>query len=64
MTSPSRTPVIAGIGLSDYPIAPHLTAPQHHALAMQRALDDCGLPKQELDGYIGAGTGSDEGRAR
>jgi acetyl-CoA acetyltransferase len=60
MPTPSRTPVIAGIGLSDYPIAPHLTAPQHHAQAMQRALEDCGLPKQELDGYVNAGTGGDE----
>jgi acetyl-CoA acetyltransferase len=50
----SRTPVICGIGLSDYPIAPHLTGPQHHAQAMQRALDDCGLPKSELDGYVNA----------
>jgi acetyl-CoA acetyltransferase len=57
VTSPSRTPVIAGVGLSDYPIAPHLTAPQHHALAMQRALADCGLPKRDLDGYVSAGTG-------
>jgi acetyl-CoA acetyltransferase len=60
VANPSRTPVIAGIGLSDYPIAPHLTAPQHHAQAMQRALEDCGLPKHELDGYISAGTGGDE----
>jgi acetyl-CoA acetyltransferase len=58
--SPSRTPVIAGIGLSDYPIAPHLTAPQHHAQAMQRALEDCGLPKQDLDGYVAAGTLGEE----
>jgi acetyl-CoA acetyltransferase len=52
--------VIAGIGLSDYPIAPHLTAPQHHAQAMQRALDDSGLAKQDIDGYVSAGTGGDE----
>ena len=55
--SPSarRTPVIAGIGLSDHPKAPHLNALAHHAQAMQRALDDCGLPKRELDGYVAAG---------
>jgi acetyl-CoA acetyltransferase len=52
-----RTPVIAGIGLSDYPKAPHLDGMSHHAQALQRALDDCGLPKQELDGYTGAGMG-------
>lgn len=50
-----RTPVIAGIGLSDYPRAPHLDIFQHHALAMQRALDDCGIPKSEIDGYMCAG---------
>jgi acetyl-CoA acetyltransferase len=52
-----RTPVIAGIGLSDYPVAPHLDGVQHHVLAAQRALADCGLPKAELDGYISAGGG-------
>lgn len=50
-----RTPVIVGIGLSDYPIAPHLDELQHHALAMQRALDDSGLPKRDIDGYMCAG---------
>ena len=39
---PDRTPVIAGIGLSDYPKAPHLDAIGHHVQAMQRALADCG----------------------
>ena len=53
--SPRRTPVIAGIGLSDHPKAPHLTAVGHHAQAMQRALADCGLPKRELDGLCAAG---------
>lgn len=52
-----RTPVIAGIGLSDYPKAPHLSSPGHHALAMRRALEDCGLPKSEIDGYMCAGGG-------
>ena len=55
--SPSarRTPVIAGIGLSDHPKAPGLGALAHHAQAMQRALDDCGLAKREIDGYVAAG---------
>ena len=35
---PDSTPVIAGVGLSDYPKAPHLDTIGHHALAMQRAL--------------------------
>jgi acetyl-CoA acetyltransferase len=51
----SRDPVIAGIGLSDYPKAPELSSVQHHCLAMQRALDDCGIPKQEIDGYVSTG---------
>ncbi len=50
-----RTPVIAGIGLSDYPVAPDLDGVQHHCLAMQRALDDCGVELSAVDGYIGAG---------
>jgi acetyl-CoA acetyltransferase len=50
-----RTPVIVGVGLSDYPKAPDLDSVQHHSLAMQRALADCGLPKAEIDGYINAG---------
>jgi acetyl-CoA acetyltransferase len=57
-----RTPVIAGIALSDYPKAPHLDALQHHALATQRALDDCGVEKSAIDGYMcagGAGQGFD-----
>jgi acetyl-CoA acetyltransferase len=53
-----RRPVICGVGLSDHPVAPHLTAPQHHAQAMQRALEDSGLPKAAIDGYISAGTGT------
>jgi acetyl-CoA acetyltransferase len=47
--------VIVGIGLSDYPKAPHLTAVQHHAQALQRALADCGIAKSAIDGYCGAG---------
>ena len=53
----SREPVIAGIGLSDSPKAPHLTALGHHAQALQRALADCGLAKSEIDGFATAGMG-------
>ena len=56
---PDRTPVIAGIGLSDYPKAPHLDAVQHHVLAMQRALADSGVEKSAIDGYVSAGGGGD-----
>ena len=41
--SPERTPVIAGIALSDYPIAPELDGVQHHVLAMQRVIEDSGV---------------------
>jgi acetyl-CoA acetyltransferase len=52
-----RTPVIVGIGLSDYPKAPHLNGVQHHVLAMQRCLADAGIEKSELDGYVNASAG-------
>jgi acetyl-CoA acetyltransferase len=55
----SREPVIVGIGLSDYPKAPHLSGAEHHAQAMQRALADCGLAKREIDGYAAVGMGGD-----
>jgi acetyl-CoA acetyltransferase len=50
-----RDPVIVGIGLSDYPKAPHLTAVQHHVQALQRALADSGVAKSAIDGYCTAG---------
>jgi acetyl-CoA acetyltransferase len=52
-----RTPVIVGIGLSDYPKAPHLNIVQHHVLAMQRCLADAGIEKSEIDGYVNASSG-------
>jgi acetyl-CoA acetyltransferase len=52
-----RTPVIVGIGLSDYPKAPHLDAVQHHVLAATRAIADCGIRKSDIDGYVAAGGG-------
>jgi acetyl-CoA acetyltransferase len=53
----SRDPVIVGIGWSDYPVTPELDAMDHHALALQRALRDCGIDKSEIDGYMTAGSG-------
>jgi acetyl-CoA acetyltransferase len=47
----SREPVIAGIGLSDYPKAPHLDSLMHIAQATQRALDDSGLNLSDIDGF-------------
>jgi len=58
-----RETVIVGIGLSDYPKAPHLSAAEHHAQAVQRALADCGLPKSAIDGYASAGMGGESGEA-
>ena len=53
----SRDPVIVGVGSSDSPRTPHLDYIQHHSLAMQRALADCGLPLSAIDGYASAGDG-------
>lgn len=49
--------MIAGIALSDYPIAPDLDGVQHHALAFQRVLADSGVAKADIDGYVSAGGG-------
>ena len=47
----SREPVIVGIGLSDYPKAPHLDSLMHISQATQRALEDCGLALSDIDGF-------------
>jgi acetyl-CoA acetyltransferase len=52
-----RTPVIVGIGLSEYPKAPDMDGVQHHVLAAQRAIADAGIDKSEIDGYASAGGG-------
>jgi acetyl-CoA acetyltransferase len=52
-----RTPVIVGIGLSDYPVVPELNGVQHHVLAAQRAIADAGIEKSAIDGYVSAGGG-------
>ncbi|MBW2269210.1 MAG: acetyl-CoA acetyltransferase [Deltaproteobacteria bacterium] len=51
----ARDPVIVGIGLSDYPKAPHLSTLEHHAQALQRALADSGVQKGDIDGFLCAG---------
>jgi acetyl-CoA acetyltransferase len=50
-----RTPVIVGVGLSDYPVAPHLTAFGHQMQATRRALEDSGVKKDDIDGYMTVG---------
>jgi len=52
----ARTAVIVGAGLSDYPRAPHLSAPGHALQAMHRALADAGLSVADVDGFCGVGT--------
>ncbi len=54
MRPASRGVAIAGIALSEYPKS-ELSQWEHHALAMQRALDDCGAAKSSIDGYMTAG---------
>ena len=49
--------MIVGIGLSDYPRAPHLDAVQHHVVAARRAIADAGIAKADIDGYASAGGG-------
>ena len=51
----ARDPVIIGIGLSDAPRAPELSAVGHHVQATQRALQDAGIEKSSIDGYCCAG---------
>src|SRR5713101_6807965 len=44
--------VIAGVAESDYGRVPHMTEMQLHAQAFQRALEDSGLRKEEIDGVF------------
>jgi hypothetical protein len=53
-----RDPVIIGIGLSDYPQAPHLRSVLRHVQATQRALADSGIEKSQIDGYLGCAAGA------
>ncbi len=55
----SREPVIVGIGLSDYPKAPHLDSLMHIAQATQRALQDSGLTLSDIDGFACAAMPTD-----
>jgi acetyl-CoA acetyltransferase len=55
-----RTPVIVGVGLSDYPRAPDLDTLGHHTQAVQRALVDSGVAKDDIDGFVSAGMGGNE----
>ncbi len=52
--------MIVGVGLSDYPKAPHLDATGHHVQALQRALEDSGVAKGDIDGYASVGMEGDQ----
>lgn len=49
--------VIASAAESDLGSVPHLTELQLHAQAAKRALDECGIPKAEVDGILSATSG-------
>ena len=55
----SREPVIVGIGLSDYPKAPHLDSLGHIAQATSRALADSGVALKDIDGFACAAMPTD-----
>ncbi len=55
----SRDPVIVGIGLSDYPKAPHLDSLGHIAQATSRALQDSGVALADIDGFACASMPTD-----
>lgn len=55
----SREPVIVGIGLSDYPLAPHLDSLGHIAQATSRALHDSGVALADIDGFACASMPTD-----
>src|SRR5437764_687702 len=50
-----RQAAIVGVGLSDYPKAPHLDSVEHHALAFRRAIADSGVDVGDIDGYMAPG---------
>ena len=58
--TPDRTPVIVGVGLSDYPKAPHLDSVAHQVQATKRALVDSGVAKASIDGLMATGMGGDQ----
>lgn len=53
----TRNVCIAGVGISDGPVTPHLSQYQLIAQAFRRALDDSGMHKSEVTGIASAGYG-------
>src|SRR3954453_4755378 len=52
-----RKVCVVGVGLSDGPVTPDLTATMLEAQSFKRALDDAGLTKNDIDGLASAGYG-------
>src|SRR5439155_25326028 len=52
-----RRVCVVGIGLSDGPVTPDLTATMLEAQSFRRALDDAGLAKGDIEGLASAGYG-------
>ncbi|HTL84344.1 MAG TPA: acetyl-CoA acetyltransferase [Acidimicrobiia bacterium] len=52
-----RKVCVVGVGLSDGPVTPNLSATMLEAQSFKRALDDAGLNKNEIDGLASAGYG-------
>ncbi len=52
-----RNVCVVGVGLSDGPVTPNLTATMLEAQSFKRALDDSGLAKSDIQGLASAGYG-------
>ena len=52
-----RNVCVVGIGLSDGPVTPEMSAAMLEAQSFRRALDDAGLEKDAIDGLASAGYG-------
>src|SRR4051794_39336168 len=52
-----RQVCVVGVGLSDGPVTPDLSAVMLEAQSFRRALDDAGLEKDDIDGLASAGYG-------
>ena len=52
-----RKVCVVGVGLSDGPVTPNMSATMLEAQSFKRALDDAGLNKNEIDGLASAGYG-------
>lgn len=56
MTAYNGRIAIVGVAESDYGRVPNMTEMQHHAQATQRALEECGLHKNDIDSVFSSST--------